>query len=211
MPELRSPLADYYTVGQHIPGGGSAGVRLREVVGWDLVQVTCWQGCATTVRDAIADAFAVAPPAAPSTVHRGADREVLSVAPGRYWCLAARGDERLARLRGAIEDDAGCTTELGHSHVRVRLSGASVRAVLQQEIAIDLDSEHFATDSLARTALHHVPVTLQCLDTQRGVFDLYLPQTLATSTWTYLLDLATSAGYEIANAADYRETAGTDG
>lgn len=197
MPEPRSPLAARYPVGRH-PADAVPDVTFREIVGRDLVQAACWRGHEEALRAAVDGALGTAPPAAPNR-WTGADGiEILSVAPRRLWCLAPAGDARLAALAEAVPPGIGCTTQLGHGHVRLRLRGPAARRLLAQEIALDLAPAAFPGGRIARTPLHHVPVLLQCLEAAGdGVYDLYLPHTFAASVWEYLLDLARAYGHEI--------------
>jgi sarcosine oxidase subunit gamma len=127
---------------------------------------------------------------------------ILSVAPNRLWCITAINDDRLARLANDLPREVGCTTQLGHSHVRLRIGGPAARHLLTQEIAVDLAPKAFPAGRIARTSLHHVPVLLHCLEPAGdGLFDLFLPYTYAASTWEYLLDLAEGSGYAIEPAA----------
>ncbi|MDZ7748482.1 MAG: sarcosine oxidase subunit gamma family protein [Halofilum sp. (in: g-proteobacteria)] len=197
MPEARSPLAPRYAVGCH--GGDAApGLILREIVGRDLVQAACWRGRGEALHAAVAQVLGIAPPEAPCRWHAHGEVEVLSVAPDRLWCMAPLGDARLAALADALTPATGCVTQLGHSHVRLRLAGPAARRLLAQEIALDLDPGAFPAGRIARTPMHHVPVLLQCLEASGdGVFDLYLPHSYAASAWEYLLDLARAYGYTI--------------
>lgn len=191
----QSALAGRYEPGVHatdtIPG-----LSLREIVDWDLVQLASWRGRHGDMAARIESALGTGPPPPCGSVHTDAI-ELLGIAPLRLWCVAPSADARVARLVEAIDADVGCVTQLGHSHVRVRIGGPAARTLLAQEIAIDLDSASFADGRIARTALHHVPVLLQCRDADAGVFDLYLPRSFAASSWEYLLDLATAHGYEL--------------
>jgi len=196
MPEPVSAFEDRYAVGRH-PVGGEPGVLLREIIGWDLVQAACWRGQVEALHAAIEQRLGVAPPAAPSQCSAGDRVEVLSVAPRRFWCMVPPGDPRPAHLRAAIEPGIGCVTGLGHSHARVRLEGPAVRRLLARDITIDLEAARFPAGRIARTVMHRVPVTLQCIESTPGIFDLYLPRTFAGSAWEYLLELATTYGYEI--------------
>lgn len=198
MPEPRSPLSENYSVGRNVTGDTEPGVSLCEITGWNLIQAACWRNRSEALSTAVETALGVTPPTAPSWCSSGNGVEILGVAPGRLWCIAPTGDPRLEQLAGRIDNDTGCTTDLGHSHIRVRIEGRASRALLNAEIAIDLDTGHFPTGRIARTSLHHVPVTLQCMDSEHGVFDLYLPHTFAASIWSYLLDLASVHGYDIA-------------
>lgn len=197
MPEIRSPLAARYAVGGQ-PADAEPGVTLREIVAWDLVQAACWRGRDARLHAAVTESLGSAPPAGPCRCAGDGGIEVMTVAPQRLWCLAPVGDPRLATLAGALAADTGCITPLGHSHVRVRLSGPAARRLLAREIAIDLAPAAFPAGRIARTSMHHVPVLLQCLDAGgTGVFDLYLPRTYAGSAWEYLLDLAGAYGCAI--------------
>jgi len=202
MPEMHSPFAHRYEIGRH-PADAEPGLALRELVGWDLVQVAAWRGRLDALRERVQHALGCGPPDAPSHWAGSDGVEVLGVAPLRYWCIAPPGDPRLAALVDGIDDAVGCATQLGHSHVRVRVRGRAARRLLAQEIAIDLDPEAFPADAIARTAFHHVPALLQCIDPDAGAptFDLYLTRTFAASTWEYLLDLAEAHGYEILERA----------
>jgi len=196
MPEPCSPLTDHYVPGCQPPDNRDPSVQLGEITGDDRIQIACWRGRDGDLRALLANTLGVEPPGAGQ--FSSADGiEVLAVAPDRYWCLGARGDARLATLATAISDDVGCVTQLGHSHVRVRIQGAAARRVLAQEVAIDLEPSAFPTGSAARTVLHHVPVTLQCIAADSATFDLHVPCTFAVSTWTYLLELARPFGYEV--------------
>ena len=207
MPEMHSPFAHRYEIGCH-PADAQSGLSLRELVGWDLVQVAAWRGRFGALRDRVAQALECAPPEAPSRWSGGDGIELLGVAPLRLWCIAPRGDPRLAALAESVDADTGCVTQLGHSHARVRLHGPSVRRLLAQEIAIDLGPAAFPADAIARTAFHHVPALLQCIDpdAEAPTFDLYLTRTFAASTWEYLLDLAAAHGYEILERASVSDS-----
>ena len=204
MPDIRSPLAAHYPVGRHgaVASAGDPAVWLYEIVGWDLVQAACWRGCTAALETAIAEATGVTPPA-PGHFRAADGVEVTAAAPDRYWCLAPAGDRRIADLAAAIDDDTGCLTQLGHSHIRVRIEGAGARRLLAREIALDLDPGAFPASRAARTMFHQVPVMLQCRQAQPGTFDLYLPHTYAAGTWAYLLDLALTLGYEVSPAREH--------
>ena len=199
MPEIRSPLAARYEIG-HYPPGTEPGVTFRAITGWDLVQAACWHGRDGDLHAAVAGALGVTPPQAPNhcaTDDEG-DIEIMTVAPARLWCIAPAGDARLDALATAVDPGTGCTTALGHSHVRLRIAGPATRHLLAQEIALDLAPAAFPAGRIARTAMHHVPVLLQSVEAEGdGVFDLYLPHTWAASSWEYLLDLATAWGCAI--------------
>lgn len=194
MPEIRSPLAALDDVGRD-PGVTESAVTFREIVGWDLVQAACWRGLGDALHAAVAEALGAAPPAAPGRCHAAAGIEIMTVAPNRLWCLAPRGDPRLARLAAALPVDTGCITQVGHGHVRLRVGGPASRHLLAQEIALDLAPAAFPAQAIARTHLHHVPVLLQCIEADGdGRYDLYLPRSYAASMGAYLLDLARAYG-----------------
>ena len=197
MPEIRSALSELYTPGRR-PAACEPALLFTEIVGWDLLQVAAWPGHAGLLRQTLADELGMEPPAGPNRRVAGDGLELLTVAPDRFWCLGPERDSRLARLP-AIDPRNGCATRLGHSHTRVRIEGPATRRLLAQEIAIDLADSAFATDTLARTSLHHVPVLLLCVDdaADAPAFDLLLPRSFAASTWTYLLDLAVAVNHEI--------------
>lgn len=202
MPEIRSPLAAHYEVGRH-PPGTEPGVTLREIVGWDLVQAACWRDRGEAMHAVVERALGTPPPSRPNRCSAADGVETMTVAPGRLWCLARRGDPRLGRLAGELPADTGCTTQLGHSHIRLRIDGPATRRLLAQEIALDLAPVAFPAQRIARTPMHHVPALLQCLEADGdGVYDLYLPHTYAASVWEYLLDLASAYGRAIEPSLD---------
>ena len=206
MPEIQSPFAHRYEPGRH-PAGAEPRLSIRELVGWDLVQVAAWRGRFEALGERVGRALGVSPPEAPGRCAAADGIELLSVAPLRWWCIAPIGDPRLAALAEAVEADTGCVTQLGHSHVRARIQGPATRRLLAQEVAIDLDPERFPAGTIARTAFHHVPAMIQCIDADADnpTFDLYLTRTFAESTWEYLLDLAEAHGYEILERASVAE------
>jgi len=198
MPEVRSVFGSRYVPGRH-GTGDDPGVSLRELTGWDMVQAAAWRGRYPALCERVERALGLAPPSTPGACASDGEIEILTVAPSRLWCIAPAGSERLAALAGTVDEETGCLVELGHSHARLRLQGPSVRDLLMQEIAIDLDPSVTGSGRVMRTGFHHVPVTLQCIDGDAGIpaFDLYLPTTFAASTWEYLVDLATAYGCEI--------------
>ncbi len=204
MPDIRSPLAQHYPLGRHGAAGGEPTVQLREVVGWDIVQAACWRGQEEALEAALSDTLGLPPPA-PGYFTANDATEIIAAAPQRYWCIAPAGDARLAQLDGAITDATGCLTQLGHSHIRIRLQGPGVRRLLAREIAADLAADAFPVNRAARTMFHQVPVMLQCRTADPGTFDLYLPHTYAAGTWRYLLDLAAPFGYEVLEGLGYTE------
>lgn len=213
MPEIRSPLAARYAIGRH-PADAEPGITLREIAGWDLVQAACWRDRDDALHAAVEQALGMPPPSGPNRCSAGDGIEILTVAPKRLWCLAPAGDPRLAVLAESLFPETGCTTQLGHSQVRLRISGPATRNLLAQEIAIDLAPAAFPASRIARTSMHQVPVLLQCIEAEGdGVYDLYLPHTYAASTWEYLLDLASAHGCEIAprTARDGSATTGAPG
>lgn len=207
MPELRSPLAARYSVGRY-PADREPGVTFREIAGHDLRQVACWRGRAAALADTVERTLGIAPPDAPNRHCEANGIELMTIAPNRLWCIAERGDPRLDALSAGLDADTGCATELGHSQIRLRLRGPATRHLLAQEIALDLAPAAFPAGTIARTAMHHVPVLLYCVDAEgEGVFDLFLPHTFAASAWEYLLDLASAHGYAIEAAAGHTEAA----
>jgi len=211
MPDPRSVFGSRYTPGRHAAASGEPGVTFRELTGWDLLQAAAWRGRYEPLCERVQQVLGIAPPDAPGRCVGDGEIEVITSAPLRLWCVGPAGSERLAALSEAIDEETGCITELGHSHARVRLQGPSVRDLLLQEIAIDLDPSVTDAGRVMRTGFHHVPVTLQCIDADAHAptFDLYLPTTFASSTWEYLLDLATAYGYEILDRAACFEGGGT--
>jgi sarcosine oxidase subunit gamma len=197
MPEIRSPLAARYNVG-HYPTDREPGVTLREIVGHDLRQAACWHGRSGDLAAIVQRTLGIAPPEKPNR-HREADGiEIMTVAPNRLWCIAERGDPRLGALTDGLDPETGCTTDLGHSQIRLRISGPGARALLAREIAVDLASAAFPAGAIARTTMHRVPVLLCCVAAEGdGAFDLFLPHSFAASAWDYLLDLASAHGYAI--------------
>lgn len=193
---LQSAFAGRYQPGVHC-AGAAPGLSLREITGWGLMQMAAWRGRYSALCERVEQVLGSPPPAGPGRWTAASGLELLTVAPLRLWCLAADGDERLDALAASVDADSACVTWLGHSHARVRIGGPAARALLAQEIAIDLDASALDSGAIARTVLHHIPVLLQCRDAGAGVFDLYLPRSYAASGWEYLLDLATAHGYEL--------------
>lgn len=208
MPDIRSPLAARYSVGRY-PADGEPGVTFRELIGHDLRQIACWRGRSAAFAGTVERALGVAPPDAPNRHTEANGVELMTIAPNRLWCIAERGDPRLDELANSLDPEIGCTTELGHSQIRLRIRGPATRHLLAREIALDLAPAASPTGTIARTAMHHVPVLLYCVAAEGdGVFDLFLPHTFAASAWDYLLDLASAHGYRIEAATGRPEAAG---
>lgn len=208
MPDIRSPLANRYTIGRY-PDNRQPGVTFREIIGHDLRQVACWRGCRAALAETVERTLGFAPPEAPNRHHEANGIELMTVAPDHLWCIAERGDPRVGELIASLDPETGCTTELGHSQIRLRIRGPATRRLLAQEIALDLAPTAFPSGTIARTAMHHVPVLLYCIAAEDdGLFDLFLPHTFAASAWDYLLDLARTHGYAIEAAAGHRQVPG---
>ncbi len=131
---------------------------MREVGGRDLVQVGFWRDSGAAVREALAADLGFAMPESLGSSTSHAELTAFMVAPDKFWITAPLAAGLHGRLSKRFATAVAVVTELGHSRTVIRLSGPSVREVLAQLVAVDLDPKVFPLGSVAMTPIHHVAV-----------------------------------------------------
>lgn len=187
MVELQSALTGTLKPGRHGAERSGQGLTVREVGGRDLVQVGFWRDSGAAVREALAADLGFAMPVSLGTATSHAELTAFMVAPDKFWITAPLAAGLAGRLSERFATAVAVVAELGHSRTVIRLSGPSVREVLAQLVAVDLDPRVFPLGSVAMTPIHHVAVLVHFA---RGmdrvgaaIYDLYLPWTFAASLY----------------------------
>ena len=115
--ESRSALAAYAA-----PGGKPAAVagpqlRIVELQGWQLAQLTAWRAAREEFAGRLGSAFGAAPP---EPLYRGithGETRLVRLTHDQYWWVSTQ-DAGMARLREAIPCSCGALTELTDAQAR---------------------------------------------------------------------------------------------
>lgn len=194
--ERSSPLAQHLKAGGRDGLDGRRSVRIGEIGGWELAQLSVFAGQEAAIAAAVAPLLGPEALAARAgQVQRAGGVSLYRTAPDAYWVLAADA-KVLSQLHAAVPTDAGTVTPLSHSRVRLLVDGPAARTVLAAGISVDLHPRSFPVGSFAQTGLHHTAVLLERCAQDR--YELYVLRTFALSIWEWLLDAALAAGYELA-------------
>jgi sarcosine oxidase subunit gamma len=159
---------------------------MGEVKGWSLVQVACFPQTRSELRQILASQLDTQPPEEVGyATHARGDR-LLKTGSDRYWIISPSADNGARALHTAIGPGIGVVTTLSHSRSCIFIEGSAARDVLASGIAVDLHPDVFGIDRFALTALHHTPVMLYRVDTQR--YELFPLRTYASWLWGWLAD-----------------------
>lgn len=110
-------------------------------------------------------------------------RTIFRTGPQSYWFVGPEQDDLAAKLAGKA-----VITPLSSSRTRISIEGRAARDVLRKGIPIDLHESVFTPGKFAQTGVHHTPVLLHCIGTER--FELYAMRTFALNVWEWLEDAA---------------------
>jgi sarcosine oxidase subunit gamma len=194
MLERRSLLAPKLKDGGRDGADGHRALRLTEIRGSWLTQITAFPGREAALAEGIGRVLGVA-------FHAEAHRAtvlgpvtVLPTAPRQYWMLTA--SEAIDRAwPGAIASGDGSVTPISHARSRLALTGVGAREVLARGLALDLHPDVLPIGGVAHGALHHTGALLHRAAPER--YELYVLSTFASSIWEWLEDASLELGYEV--------------
>jgi len=192
--EPRSALTEQLARGGRDGAHGRRDLKISEVRGWDLAQLTAFGGREAGFAQALVPVFGAALPAAPGLQSAGAGGRLLCTTPNQYWLIATDAD-LAARLAAALPADVGAISALGHSRVRLAIEGPGVRGLIARGIAVDLHPDVFPVGAFALTGLHHTGVLVERGGAER--YELYVWRTYAVSLWEWLIDAALPLGFDV--------------
>lgn len=197
MLESRSAIASAYTVGRIGSGNGVTGVLVRERNTRNLVQVSGSRESFSLVCSAVAASLNCDVPVDLKRATSCADRVLFRVGPERLWISEPLAGENSPPFDAASLGGEAIVTEIGHSRTILRVWGPEADTLLSRGLPIDLDAEIFPVNSVAQSAIHHIPVLIHRVDTSQRVFDAYVPRDLAMTFWEWLTEAAAPLGCEI--------------
>ena len=169
-------------------------VRIAEVRGWYLTQLAAFRGREAQLQQLLRERLALPGLPDASVAVRNANSVVFNTAPGQYWVVT--NDRELdAAWPGVVGIEDGTATALSQARVRVAISGAGARAVLEQHLTVDLHPTRMVVGGYAQSALHHTGVLVH--RSADSVYELYLLRTFAQTLWECLADAALVQGYDV--------------
>lgn len=195
MLERHSVLATRLATG-HDPVPEGAAVRMAEIRGFTIRQVSAFPGTTTAMEEALEHEFHVRLPRETGGVAHASATLIFRIGPEQLWLIGRQGDQIEARIRGRLDPDVSVLTELSHSRARIALDGPKASAVLMKGIALDFDLGEFRPDTIALTGVHHMPLLVHRIAETR--FELYVMRTFALCIWDWLADAGLEFGCAIA-------------
>ncbi|SFT85664.1 sarcosine oxidase subunit gamma family protein [Paraburkholderia aspalathi] len=173
----------------HVSSTPRRDVTMRKLLGRDLVQFGGWEANWTEGARAVSASLGCNLPMRVNGVANGEGLLVLHTAHRRFRICAPIGDQRLAKLRAAIDSSLGVITELGHSRIFLRLKGSGVRRLMSMLMPIDFGEQAFPIHTMAQSHIHHAPVLVVTVLDEDGAlaFDLHVPRTFAESIGEWIV------------------------
>jgi sarcosine oxidase subunit gamma len=186
--ERRSALGDAADSAGTGPIGNRAQLRIGEVRGWNLVQITAFTDTRSDLCKIFRREFDTELPTETGYVTRVGGRRLLKTGSDRYWIITAEEENLSRALQSAVGPDIGVVTPLSHSRSCFFIDGTDARRILSSGISLDLHPEVFGIDRFALTELHHTPVMLHRV--AENCYNLFPLRTYAFWVWGWLSDAA---------------------
>jgi heterotetrameric sarcosine oxidase gamma subunit len=170
------------------------GLRIAEVVGWDLVQIAAFPATLHEFESAVrAILGADLPTAIGESVNVGG-RCQLKTGPEQFWVMTERPEKIAHSLQAAIAPHVGSVTSLSHSRTCISVDGSAARELLGRGIAYDLHPDVFGVGRFTLTGLHHTPVLIHRKSADG--YELLALRTYARSIRSWIGDAARSIGFQ---------------
>ncbi|MEO5758056.1 MAG: sarcosine oxidase subunit gamma family protein [Mesorhizobium sp.] len=200
--DVRGPLERALVSGLH-GAPGEAGVSLKEIRNFDLVQVMARRGKSAEMVKAAQDRFGVAAPETPKAINV-VDAALIWSGPDQFFVLSKGGRHGIDAL-GQMFSHSASLSDQSQARVLISISGTKSRAMLAKLSSIDLHAAVFAIGAAAPTSMDHTSVTLwrgnDGVDGQ-AVFKLLVFATFAESLWHTMLDSAAEYGVAIGHSEE---------
>lgn len=191
--ERTSALANAVRAPGHDGANGERRLRIAEVRGWQLLQITGFATTSVALESAVELVLGTRPPAHVGEAFTCNGRRLLRTGPEQYWLITPHGDPIASDLGRHLPPDRGVTSALSHSRTRISIEGPEARLTLAAGIALDLHPGEFGVNRFALTSLHHTPVLLDRVGEAR--YEIYCMRTFAVCVWDWLTDAALVYGY----------------
>lgn len=153
----------------------SATLQIGEARGFSLLQVAGDAKAIAKVAGKLPNKVGVA--------LQNNDRTVMRTGANQFWFVGSETDDLATKLH-----DVAITTPLSHSRTRLFIEGAQARDVLVKGVPLDFHPSVFKSSMFAMTGIHHTPVLIYCVETNR--FEIYALRTFAVSVYDWLMDAA---------------------
>ncbi|AQQ34177.1 MULTISPECIES: sarcosine oxidase subunit gamma [Burkholderia cepacia complex] len=131
------------------------------------------------------------PPAAPNTVARGAEYDVLWLGPDE-WLVRSNGPVPAgvleAKLAEAVQGSYAAAVDVGSGYTVVEISGERVRDVIARGCPLDLHPRVFKPGQCAQSHYFKSPITL--IPTGDDTFEIVLRRSFADYFVRIMLDAA---------------------
>lgn len=170
-------------------------LRIGEVRGWTLVQVSAFTGTISDLRQAVQDVLHADLPTQMGTVTNEEGRRLLKIGATQFWIITPSGHDPGSSLRAAISPHIGAVVSLTHSRACIAIEGAVAGELLAMGIALDFHLSTFGVGQYALAGLHHMPVLVHRVRANR--FELYAIRTFAQSIRHWLVDAASSLEHAV--------------
>jgi sarcosine oxidase subunit gamma len=175
---------------------GNRSLRLGEVRGWNLAQVSAFASTSMELERVVSAALGVTSlPGKVGMAGEAGARRIFRTGPEQFWVTAPLPDNLASRLQEVVPAAMGAVTSLAHSRTRIFIEGEPAREVLARSIPLDFHPSAFVIGQFALTGIHHTPVLIHRSGEQR--YEIYAMRTFALSVWEWLTDAALPFGYEV--------------
>jgi methylglutamate dehydrogenase subunit D len=191
-----SALAALVAPGRYGLQVGTAGLVVRERLGFALAHMTARGGQEVALAEAVQAHFGFAlPPLGKRTA--GAALTLAGLGPGQW--LAEMPVAPADGIETVLRDPLGShATMVDQSHARIilRLEGPRVRDVLTTGVPLDLHPRAFKPGDVAQTIVAHIGVQIWQI-VAAPVYELAVPRSLIGSFWSWLEHAALRHGLDV--------------
>ena len=181
MLDVHPALAEWADVTELRPEGTR--VRLREVVGLELIQVGFWPDTQNLVAERLQPRIGVGIPDGQVATAGTGNVRVMRIAPYKIWIIGQREGGLAGSISAAVGTDAAAITDLSHARTILQIDGPAAADVVRRLVSIDIHETVFPTDSFAQTGISGVGILLHAVqgEEQTPAYNLYLPRSFALS------------------------------
>ncbi len=171
-------------------GQGAAGVSMRAIPQFSLIQIAAWPDTLETVGQTVAQRLGAPAAPAPGRSTLAGSTLMMRVEPLKYWLLSQGEAPDLPQ----IDADQGAVLDLSHARCWLRLGGPKAETLLNHYLPLDLREAAFPEGVVAASAMHHVSITLWRSGSD---FNLLLPRSFAATQGELLYESALQYGLRV--------------
>ena len=187
-------MSDFTLTAQSPLGGYTAefdGVSLTELTDLALISIATPMGGGDNLAKSVTEAFGIALPSiGSSTISDNSKTRLLGLQrEQQFLVLKHEGDNALATVAEKL-GTTGYYTDQSDSWVILKIAGPGSRAALERICMLDLHSDVFAVDAVARTTMEHLSVMIL-----REGENSFLLMSARSSARSFLHAIETSIAY----------------